>query len=160
MCLFIGTVTYYCDVWPWHLYILVPLTNITGKVILIWNTINQQAFDAIKVLILHPKTSLKYSSHQYYITCVSVWTQPLSSTAHFAPAGLWCFSFMGLIPTHQTCWLLEFWCNALLSPCLVLPHHVTIVQVHTGWWCSPALSRNHHHAPTLTQPILSLKFVG
>ena len=53
--------------------------------------------------------------------------------------------------------LVGHWCSdTLLHTCPVLPHHVRTVQTHAGWWQSPALSGNHHHAPTQPIPICEL----
>ena len=49
---FIGTVTYYCDIWPRRSHILAPLTNLMGKGTFVWNEIHQQAFDAMKDLMV------------------------------------------------------------------------------------------------------------
>ena len=50
--LFKGAVTYYCDMWPQRSHILAPSTNLTGKGILNWNSIHQQAFDTMKALMV------------------------------------------------------------------------------------------------------------
>ena len=59
-------------------------------------------------------------------------------------------------PTHQACWLLAFWHDAILPTCPVLSHHVRTVQTHAGWWQSPALSRNRCHTPTQPIPFCGL----
>ena len=60
--LFIGAVTYYCDMWPQRSHILAPLTDLTGKGTFVWNTIHQQAFDAMKVLMVED-VLLRYPDH-------------------------------------------------------------------------------------------------
>ena len=50
--LFIGAVTYYCDMWPCRLHILAPLTNLTGKDTFHWTPTHQKAFDTIKALMV------------------------------------------------------------------------------------------------------------
>ena len=68
------------------------------------------------------------------------------------------FLLWGWCPTHQACWPLVFWHNALLPTCPVPSNHVRTVQTHPGWWQSPALSRNCHHI--LTQHILICGLMG
>ena len=58
----IGAVTYYCDMWPWHSHILALLTNISRKGTFKWNTIHQQAFDAMKALLVD-NVLLRYLDH-------------------------------------------------------------------------------------------------
>ena len=60
--LFIGAVTYYCDMWPWCSHILAPLTNLTGKGTFVWTAIHQQAFDAMKALMVED-VLLRYPDH-------------------------------------------------------------------------------------------------
>ena len=48
----IGTVTYHRDMWPRRSHILAPLTNLTGKGTFVWTSIHQQAFDAMKALMV------------------------------------------------------------------------------------------------------------
>ena len=60
--LFIGAVTYYHDMWPQRSHILAPLTNLTGKGTFIWTAIHQQAFDAMKALMVED-VLLCYSDH-------------------------------------------------------------------------------------------------
>ena len=50
--LFIGAGTYYCDMRPRRSHILAPLTNLTGKGTFVWTAIHQQAFDAMKALMV------------------------------------------------------------------------------------------------------------
>ena len=68
------------------------------------------------------------------------------------------FLSRGRCPTHQACWPLAFWRDATLPACPVPSHHVRTVQTHAGWWWSPALSGNPHHAPT--QPIPTCGLMG
>ena len=51
--LFIGAVTYCCDMWPRCSHILAPLTDLAGKGTFKWNTIHQHAFDAMKACGSH-----------------------------------------------------------------------------------------------------------
>ena len=60
--LFIGAVTYYRDMWPQRSHILAPLTNLTGKGSFIWTDIHQQAFDAMKALMVED-VLLRYPDH-------------------------------------------------------------------------------------------------
>ena len=60
--LFISAVTYYCDMWPRHSHILAPLTDLTGKGTFQWNSIHQQAFDAMKALMAED-VLLRYPDH-------------------------------------------------------------------------------------------------
>ena len=59
---FIGDVTYFCDMWPRRSHILAPLTNLTGKGTFNWNSIHQQAFDAMKALMVE-NVLLQYPGH-------------------------------------------------------------------------------------------------
>ena len=59
---FIGAVTYYRDMWPRRSHILAPLTNLTGKGTFNWNDIHQQAFDAMKALMVED-VLLRYPDH-------------------------------------------------------------------------------------------------
>jgi RNase H-like domain found in reverse transcriptase len=58
----IGTVTYYCDMRPRHSHILAQLRNLTGKGSFIWATVHQQAFDAMKALMVED-VLLRYTNH-------------------------------------------------------------------------------------------------
>ena len=49
---FLGAVTFYGYMWPWHSHILTPLKNLTGKGTLMWISVHQQAFDAMKALMV------------------------------------------------------------------------------------------------------------
>ena len=49
---FTGAVTYYHDMWPRCSHILAPLKNLTGKGTFMWTSVHQQAFDAIKALMI------------------------------------------------------------------------------------------------------------
>ena len=49
---FIGTVTYYRDMWPQRSHILAPSTNLTGRGTFKWNSIHQQAFDTMIALMV------------------------------------------------------------------------------------------------------------
>jgi RNase H-like domain found in reverse transcriptase len=60
--LFIGAVTYYCDMWPRCSHILVSLTNLTRKGTFVWTSIHQQAFDAMKALMVED-VLLRYPDH-------------------------------------------------------------------------------------------------
>ena len=62
VCLFIGAVTYYRDMWPRRSHILAPLTDLTGKGTFQWNSIHQQAFDAMKALMAED-VLLRYPDH-------------------------------------------------------------------------------------------------
>ena len=62
ICLFIGAVTYYHDMWPQCSHILAPLTNLSGIGIFTWNAIHQQAFDAMKALLAED-VLLRYPDH-------------------------------------------------------------------------------------------------
>jgi hypothetical protein len=48
---FLGAVTYYYDMWPKCSHILMPLTELTGKRALIWETKHQKAFKEMKALM-------------------------------------------------------------------------------------------------------------
>jgi hypothetical protein len=58
------------------------------------------------------------------------------------------FFLQGWCSTCQACWLLAFWLHALLTTWPVPPNHVRTVPTHAGWWQSPALGGNCHHALT------------
>ena len=60
--MFIGAVTYYHDMWPRRSHILAPLTNVTGKGTFIWTSTHQQAFDAMKALMVKD-VLLRYPDH-------------------------------------------------------------------------------------------------
>jgi RNase H-like domain found in reverse transcriptase/Reverse transcriptase (RNA-dependent DNA polymerase) len=48
---FLGTVGYYCDMWPHCSHILAPLTELTGKKAFVWEDKHQQAFEQMKAFI-------------------------------------------------------------------------------------------------------------
>ena len=62
VCSFIGAVTYYCDMWPWRLHILAPLTDLTGKGTFHRTPTHQKAFDAMKALMVED-VLLRYPDH-------------------------------------------------------------------------------------------------
>jgi hypothetical protein len=54
LCMFIGCVNYYCDMWPSHAHILIPLTDQSGlkkRAPIKWADEMQQAFDKMRLLI-------------------------------------------------------------------------------------------------------------
>ena len=59
---FIGTVTYYQDMWPHRSHILAPLTEMTGTKQFYWTPRQQQAFDQMKAIIAK-ETMLYYPDH-------------------------------------------------------------------------------------------------
>ena len=49
---FIGSVTFYWDMWPRQSHILTPLTELTGHKKFRWTDVHQHAFDSMKALIV------------------------------------------------------------------------------------------------------------
>jgi hypothetical protein len=54
LCMFIGCINYYCDMWPSHAHILKPLTDQSGlkmRAPIKWTDEMQQAFDKMRLLM-------------------------------------------------------------------------------------------------------------
>ncbi len=59
---FIGTINFYCDMWPHWAHFLAPLTLLTGKSMLEWTPAHQHAFKCMKALII-TDTCLAFPDH-------------------------------------------------------------------------------------------------
>jgi putative transposase len=59
---FLGTVTYYRDMWPQCYHILTPLTELTGKGKFVWEPKHQKAFEQMKAMIAS-EALLHYPDH-------------------------------------------------------------------------------------------------
>lgn len=59
---FLGTVTYYKDMWPCHSHMLVLLTSLMGKAEFTWTPSCQKAFKEVKV-VMTLEALYAYPSH-------------------------------------------------------------------------------------------------
>jgi hypothetical protein len=65
LCMFIGCINYYCDMWPSHAHVLKPLTDQSGlkkKTPIKWTDEMQQAFDKM-CLLMTADTLAAYLDH-------------------------------------------------------------------------------------------------